>query len=157
MKFSLKISIMSILAGEWPSWSIRSFTSLWGSYSSPHCARSGSIRLRRIGGPERDRTADLMLAKHALSQLSYRPKFAKQIWSWASVKKCEWLASILAGEWPSCVLRSFASLLRIRTILNKVKNLVASLRSFRTNFAEGKIGGPKWGRTTDLCVISTAL
>ena len=28
-----------------------------------------------IGGPERDRTADLMLAKHALSQLSYRPKF----------------------------------------------------------------------------------
>ena len=32
-----------------------------------------------IGGPERDRTADLMLAKHALSQLSYRPKFAKQI------------------------------------------------------------------------------
>jgi hypothetical protein len=27
------------------------------------------------GGAERDRTADLMLAKHALSQLSYSPKF----------------------------------------------------------------------------------
>jgi hypothetical protein len=28
------------------------------------------------GGAERDRTADLMLAKHALSQLSYSPKLA---------------------------------------------------------------------------------
>ena len=27
----------------------------------------------RLGGAERDRTADLMLAKHALSQLSYSP------------------------------------------------------------------------------------
>ena len=27
------------------------------------------------GGAERDRTADLMLAKHALSQLSYSPNF----------------------------------------------------------------------------------
>ena len=27
----------------------------------------------RLGGPERDRTADLLLAKQALSQLSYRP------------------------------------------------------------------------------------
>ena len=28
----------------------------------------------QTGGPERDRTADLLLAKQALSQLSYRPK-----------------------------------------------------------------------------------
>ena len=28
-----------------------------------------------VGGAERDRTADLMLAKHALSQLSYSPTF----------------------------------------------------------------------------------
>ena len=30
------------------------------------------------GGAERDRTADLMLAKHALSQLSYSPTFPPQ-------------------------------------------------------------------------------
>ena len=29
---------------------------------------------QRNGGPDRDRTCDLMLAKHPLSQLSYRPK-----------------------------------------------------------------------------------
>ena len=31
-------------------------------------------RTGEFGGPERDRTDDIMLAKHALSQLSYRPK-----------------------------------------------------------------------------------
>ena len=35
-----------------------------------------------LSGAERDRTADLMLAKHALSQLSYCPKTLK---SWAQV------------------------------------------------------------------------
>ena len=30
------------------------------------------------GGGDRDRTDDLMLAKHALSQLSYTPKIAQQ-------------------------------------------------------------------------------
>ena len=29
----------------------------------------------RFGGADRDRTGDLMLAKHALSQLSYSPTF----------------------------------------------------------------------------------
>ena len=29
-----------------------------------------------VGGANRDRTDDLMLAKHALSQLSYGPSFA---------------------------------------------------------------------------------
>ena len=29
--------------------------------------------LRKTGGADRDRTGDLMLAKHALSQLSYSP------------------------------------------------------------------------------------
>ena len=31
-----------------------------------------------VGGAERDRTDDLMLAKHALSQLSYSPSFNHQ-------------------------------------------------------------------------------
>jgi hypothetical protein len=31
---------------------------------------------KKIGGRDRDRTCDLMLAKHALSQLSYTPIFA---------------------------------------------------------------------------------
>ena len=30
--------------------------------------------IRKVGGADRDRTGDLMLAKHALSQLSYSPK-----------------------------------------------------------------------------------
>ena len=37
------------------------------------------------GGAERDRTADLMLAKHALSQLSYSPTFWRlwqRWWAW---------------------------------------------------------------------------
>ena len=37
------------------------------------------------GGARRDRTDDLMLAKHALSQLSYGPKpvcYAKDWWAW---------------------------------------------------------------------------
>ena len=37
------------------------------------------------GGAERDRTADLMLAKHALSQLSYSPKCGRlwqRWWAW---------------------------------------------------------------------------
>ena len=32
-----------------------------------------------FGGADRDRTADLMLAKHALSQLSYSPTCQSQI------------------------------------------------------------------------------
>jgi hypothetical protein len=31
-------------------------------------------KINRLGGGERDRTDDLMLAKHALYQLSYTPK-----------------------------------------------------------------------------------
>jgi hypothetical protein len=33
---------------------------------------------KKIGGRDRDRTCDLMLAKHALSQLSYTPILAIQ-------------------------------------------------------------------------------
>jgi hypothetical protein len=33
----------------------------------------------RIGGRDRDRTCDLMLAKHALSQLSYTPILAIEL------------------------------------------------------------------------------
>jgi hypothetical protein len=38
--------------------------------------------LRRSGGVRRDRTDDLMLAKHALYQLSYDPPFRKAGCSW---------------------------------------------------------------------------
>ena len=41
---------------------------------SPHCKHSGDLALWQTnGGARRDRTDDLMLAKHALSQLSYGP------------------------------------------------------------------------------------
>jgi hypothetical protein len=32
-----------------------------------------SLEIAKFGGRDRDRTCDLMLAKHALSQLSYTP------------------------------------------------------------------------------------
>ena len=41
--------------------------------------------VNETGGAERDRTADLMLAKHALSQLSYSPKcgcLRQRWWAW---------------------------------------------------------------------------
>ena len=36
----------------------------------------GVLSFLRVGGRDRDRTCDLMLAKHALSQLSYTPTSA---------------------------------------------------------------------------------
>ena len=46
------------------------------SPSSPFGLRRGSLHslaLAKSGGADRDRTDDLMLAKHVLSQLSYSP------------------------------------------------------------------------------------
>ena len=46
---------------------------------------SKAARDRTSGGARRDRTDDLMLAKHALSQLSYGPndgKSEKEWWAW---------------------------------------------------------------------------
>ena len=40
--------------------------------------RSTATPLKRLGGARRDRTDDLMLAKHALSQLSYGPGPARE-------------------------------------------------------------------------------
>ena len=37
--------------------------------------------VRQVGGASRDRTGDLMLAKHALSQLSYGPS-TRTTWDW---------------------------------------------------------------------------
>ena len=42
--------------------------------STHHSSRHPTIPLPGAGGGERDRTDDLMLAKHALSQLSYAPE-----------------------------------------------------------------------------------
>ena len=48
--------------------------------------RTKTTRARHDGGARRDRTDDLMLAKHALSQLSYGPDRSHQIkkiwWAW---------------------------------------------------------------------------
>ena len=48
---------------RWPVSKSASLTSNGGDWATAN----------EIGGAERDRTADLMLAKHALSQLSYSP------------------------------------------------------------------------------------
>ena len=47
------------------------------SLRSLHYARSGPNFLRKFGGDGEIRTPDLMLAKHALYQLSYTPEFTK--------------------------------------------------------------------------------
>jgi hypothetical protein len=40
---------------------------------TPNFGQVVSVRDSEVGGADRDRTGDLMLAKHALSQLSYSP------------------------------------------------------------------------------------
>jgi hypothetical protein len=47
----------------------------------------------KFGGRDRDRTCDLMLAKHALSQLSYTPIFAT-------------VSDSLRQFWRQCIPRS---------------------------------------------------
>ena len=51
--------------------------------ASPHC-RGLAHGFRKCGGGERDRTDDLLLAKQALSQLSYTPvsHAAGSWWVW---------------------------------------------------------------------------
>src|SRR5690606_11749828 len=44
-----------------------------GSFAGPVTATSQQTIDKAVGGGRRDRTDDLMLAKHALSQLSYAP------------------------------------------------------------------------------------
>jgi hypothetical protein len=44
-----------------------------GGARPPAIRRNGEIRSRASGGARRDRTDDLLLAKQALSQLSYGP------------------------------------------------------------------------------------
>jgi hypothetical protein len=46
-----------------------------GAAHRPEQASGGNSE-GMVGGRDRDRTCDLMLAKHALSQLSYTPIFA---------------------------------------------------------------------------------
>ena len=48
-------------------------------------------------GPERDRTADLLNANQALSQLSYRPKKVDVVRSSGSHSKNEWVAVAKTG------------------------------------------------------------
>ena len=47
----------------------------------PKPARDRALpNLTEIGGPERDQTADLVVANDALYQLSYRPQ--RELWYW---------------------------------------------------------------------------
>ena len=65
---------------------------------APHCAENISVQgsrinkklilelqtetLDRIGGADRDRTGDPLLAKQVLSQLSYSPDYEPGWWAW---------------------------------------------------------------------------
>ena len=50
-----------------------SWTSVW-IFRARRSSRSTAAPLKRLGGARRDRTDDLLLAKQALSQLSYGPE-----------------------------------------------------------------------------------
>ena len=64
-----------------------SWTSVW-NIRARRSSRSTVAPLKRLGGARRDRTDDLLLAKQALSQLSYGPgqdarvKRLKEWWAW---------------------------------------------------------------------------
>ena len=48
-------------------------------FGKPENFKPSHLSRKRNGGAERDRTDDLMLAKHALSQLSYSPEFCSGV------------------------------------------------------------------------------
>ena len=88
-----------------------------------------------LGGDKRDRTADPLLARQVLSQLSYTPMASKQ-------------ASYL----------SFPSLRKlIHSTVSPLPRKPASLGFARILGYVSFSGGPKWTRTTDLTIISRAL
>src|SRR6185312_13718308 len=56
----------------------------------------GQIRFAKFGGARRDRTADLLHAMQALSQLSYGPEFLSERW----VPPAPYVSSSFAGPSP---------------------------------------------------------
>ncbi len=83
----------------------------------------------RVGGAERDRTADLLRARQALSQLSYGPSAVLNLRRW----------------FPGYAL-SFSTVC-----------VAYPLAEERDPILKKRSGGPTWNRTTDLIVISDAL
>ena len=94
-----------------------------------------NLSLKRSGGDKRNRTAGLLLARQALSQLSYTPS-SKQASYHSFPRKRE---------------NSFTALF----LLSKLNPLRWASIWFGRWLAFG--GGPKWTRTTDLTIISRAL
>ena len=64
---------MWLRTGALPRWASRKLVSSLKGFST-HLKHPTSSR-KRYGGAERDRTADPLLAKQVLSQLSYSPNF----------------------------------------------------------------------------------
>ena len=93
------------------------------------------LRFDLVGGDKRNRTAGLLLARQALSQLSYTPS-SKQASYHSFPRKRE---------------NSFTPLF----LLSKLNPLRWASIWFGRWLAFG--GGPKWTRTTDLTIISRAL
>ena len=58
---------MSYRTGSGPKSATKLYTNDWFNIFSTR------LSIGKVGGARRDRTDDLMLAKHALSQLSYGP------------------------------------------------------------------------------------
>ena len=95
----------------------------------------GRSRVNTIRGPERDRTADLLNANQALSQLSYRPERGRGI-----------------------LVERFAIQRTMFAVVPRSASPIPA--SLGINFrppSRAKIGGPKWNCTTDPRVISTVL
>ena len=68
---SIQLSNIVRRSSERPAWAVEHY---FCSKFSPHFREDSTLSSReKTGGADRDRTGDLMLAKHALSQLSYSP------------------------------------------------------------------------------------
>ena len=124
----------------------------WGGVTSPNCQRANGRKGRTTSsvfhGDGRDRTGDLLLAKQALSQLSYvpSPTAASAAKSQESALGVRPLGSGAAISGPSGRLRS------------GVSRIVGSKKvRINRHAAPCAEPGPRWIRTTDPRVISTVL
>ena len=118
--------------------------------------------LRKIYGPERDRTADLLNANQALSQLSYRPvaghgdmveRFvAKSEKGFAEIPRSTLLIPVSLGMFPCSPLRTYFAEIPRTTCLIPV--VLGTILRFPL---KAKNGGPNRNCTCDPRVISTVL
>ena len=108
------------------------------------------------GGDERDRTADPLLARQVLSQLSYTPTYLVvgrqrsvvrlEYFFWVSINPFLYLVQVLTSD-PGLPISSNLG----------YGHRIVEFSDLRPPTTDLRIGGPRWTRTTDLTLIRRAL